>query len=208
MSNYVVTTDFAAKDALTTGNPLKKAKGTELDTELDNIATAISTKEDLANKGTNNGYAGLDGSGKVLVASLPSATDSAIGAVELATTTEANTGTDTNRAVTPAGVKAAIDGYAAGLFPTKAGSGATGTWSISVSGSAASATTAGDADTVDGQHAAAFAAASHSHAGSAITSGTVSASYLPKIGSLSGITIASDPGGTPSGSAGDMFFYY
>lgn len=37
------------------------------------------------------------------------ATESATGVVELATTTEAETGTDTARAVTPAGVKAAID---------------------------------------------------------------------------------------------------
>lgn len=52
------------------------------------------------------------------------------------------------------------------------------------------------------------AAASHSHSGSDITSGTVPAARLPKIGALGGVTIASDPGGTPSGSAGDVFFYY
>lgn len=38
-----------------------------------------------------------------------SATESGAGVVELATTGEATTGTDTTRATTPAGVKAAID---------------------------------------------------------------------------------------------------
>lgn len=46
MSNYTKTTDFAAKDALLTGNPAKLAKGTEVDTEFNNIATAIATKAD------------------------------------------------------------------------------------------------------------------------------------------------------------------
>lgn len=67
MSNYVKTTNFAAKDALASGNPLKVAKGTEINTELDNIATAIATKEDLANKGVANGYVGIDASGNISV---------------------------------------------------------------------------------------------------------------------------------------------
>jgi len=46
-------------------------------------------------------------------ARLPAATDTAQGAVELATTAEALTGTDTTRAVTPAGVKAVADTKAA-----------------------------------------------------------------------------------------------
>lgn len=46
MTNYVKTTNFAAKDALLTGNPAKVAKGTEINTEFDNIATAIATKYD------------------------------------------------------------------------------------------------------------------------------------------------------------------
>lgn len=71
MSNYVVTTDFAAKDALATGNPLKVASGTQVDAELDNIATAIATKEDTANKGQNSGYASLDSSGDVPDTQIP-----------------------------------------------------------------------------------------------------------------------------------------
>lgn len=48
MANYVKTTDFAAKDALVTGNPSKIVKGTEIDSELTAIQTAVATKADLA----------------------------------------------------------------------------------------------------------------------------------------------------------------
>jgi hypothetical protein len=48
VSNYTKATDFAAKDALLSGNPGKVIKGTEIDTEFNNIATAVSTKADLA----------------------------------------------------------------------------------------------------------------------------------------------------------------
>jgi hypothetical protein len=47
MSNYTKSTNFATKDALTSGNPLKIVKGTEINTEFDNIQTAIATKADL-----------------------------------------------------------------------------------------------------------------------------------------------------------------
>jgi hypothetical protein len=48
MSNYTKSTNFATKDALTSGNPLKIVKGTEINTEFDNIQTAVATKADLA----------------------------------------------------------------------------------------------------------------------------------------------------------------
>lgn len=48
MANYVKATDFASKDALTSGDPLKLIKGTEINTEFNNIQTAIATKADLA----------------------------------------------------------------------------------------------------------------------------------------------------------------
>jgi hypothetical protein len=47
MSNYTQTTNFATKDALSSGNPLKIVKGTEINTEFANIATAVATKADL-----------------------------------------------------------------------------------------------------------------------------------------------------------------
>jgi hypothetical protein len=49
MSNYTKSTNFAAKDALASGNAAKIVKGTEIDTEFDNIAVAIATKADSAN---------------------------------------------------------------------------------------------------------------------------------------------------------------
>ena len=48
MSNYTKSTNFATKDALASGNPLKIVKGTEIDTEFNNIATAVATKADTA----------------------------------------------------------------------------------------------------------------------------------------------------------------
>jgi hypothetical protein len=47
MTDYVKSTNFASKDALSTGNPLKIVKGTEIDTEFNNIATSIATKAPL-----------------------------------------------------------------------------------------------------------------------------------------------------------------
>lgn len=46
MSNYTKSTNFASKDSLASGNPLKIVKGTEINTEFDNISTAIATKLD------------------------------------------------------------------------------------------------------------------------------------------------------------------
>ena len=51
MSDYTKATDFASKDALLTGNPSKLVKGTEIDTEFNNIATAVATKYDSADLG-------------------------------------------------------------------------------------------------------------------------------------------------------------
>ena len=47
MTDYVKSTSFASKDALLTGNPLKIVKGTEIDTEFNNIQTSSVTKADL-----------------------------------------------------------------------------------------------------------------------------------------------------------------
>jgi hypothetical protein len=47
MSNYTKATNFTAKDTLPTGNSGKIVKGTEIDTELTAIASAISSKADL-----------------------------------------------------------------------------------------------------------------------------------------------------------------
>jgi hypothetical protein len=48
MTDYTKSTNFASKDSLPSGDPLKIVKGTEINTEFDNIATAVATKADLA----------------------------------------------------------------------------------------------------------------------------------------------------------------
>jgi hypothetical protein len=49
MANYTKSTNFAVKDGLPSGDPQKVVKGTEIDTEFNNIATAIGSKAELSN---------------------------------------------------------------------------------------------------------------------------------------------------------------
>lgn len=44
--NYTKSTNFATKDSLPSGNPLKIVRGTEIDAEFNSIATAIDSKSD------------------------------------------------------------------------------------------------------------------------------------------------------------------
>jgi hypothetical protein len=55
MSNYTKSTNFATKDNLSPGNPLKIVKGTEIDTEFNNIQTAVATKTDNASANITGG---------------------------------------------------------------------------------------------------------------------------------------------------------
>ena len=48
MSNYTKATNFAAKDALISGNPSKVIKGTEVGAEYDAIAVAVNSKSNSA----------------------------------------------------------------------------------------------------------------------------------------------------------------
>ena len=60
MANYTKTTNFAAKDSLPSGSAGKIIKGTEHDTEYNNIAAAIVTKLDAASgSATNLGVIGF-----------------------------------------------------------------------------------------------------------------------------------------------------
>lgn len=52
MTTYTKTTDFLAKDYLITGNPAKKVKGSEIDTEFNNIATADADNLKTSDLGT------------------------------------------------------------------------------------------------------------------------------------------------------------
>lgn len=63
MSNYTKTTNFATKDTLPSGNAAKIVKGTEINTEFDNIATAVATKADtsaLTSKLDTSAYTAAD----------------------------------------------------------------------------------------------------------------------------------------------------
>ena len=50
MADYTKNTDFASKDGLTSGNPLKVVKGVEIDDEFNEIETSIATKADIHNE--------------------------------------------------------------------------------------------------------------------------------------------------------------
>ncbi len=52
MSDYTKSTNFAAKDSLAPGSAAKVVKGTEIDTEFNNIATAIASKINTSDIGT------------------------------------------------------------------------------------------------------------------------------------------------------------
>ena len=121
MTDYVKSTNFTSKDSLPSGNALKIIKGTEFDVEFNNIVTAIGTKADIIS---------------------PTFTGT-----PLAPT--ATAGTNTTQLATTAFVTAADTvavaasaTAAAAAYPTKSGSGATGTWDINITGNAATATTA------------------------------------------------------------------
>lgn len=60
MTNYTKTTDFAAKDSLPSGDSGKIIRGSEFETEFDNIATAVNSKADSANP-TFTGTVTIDG---------------------------------------------------------------------------------------------------------------------------------------------------
>ena len=60
MTNYTKTTDFAAKDSLPSGDSGKIIRGSEFETEFDNIATAVNSKSD-ANNPTFTGTVTIDG---------------------------------------------------------------------------------------------------------------------------------------------------
>ena len=83
--------------------------------DVSGFATTAALTSGLSGKAnTAHTHVAADITSGVFAANrLPVASDTAPGIVELATTAEAETGTDTTRAVTPAGDKAAIDAAAA-----------------------------------------------------------------------------------------------
>jgi hypothetical protein len=90
MVDYVKATNFFVKDSLLVGNPDKIVKGSEIDTEFNNIATAVSSKANYASPNLTG---------------LPTAPTAAIG-------------TNTSQLATTAFVKTALDVAAADIAIT------------------------------------------------------------------------------------------
>jgi hypothetical protein len=111
MTNYTKSTNFATKDTLTSGDPLKIVKGTEINTEFDAISTAIATKADTASP-TFTGTVtiptlSVSGTSTLssLTASKPVFTDSSKGLVSTGTlgADQGGTGVANNAAMTVTG---------------------------------------------------------------------------------------------------------
>lgn len=104
MSDYSRQQDFNAKTGTT-------IFGSEVDSEFDALVTAVNSKVDESREGSASGIATLDGSALIpagisgLATSgggqMPEASATALGAVELANTSEATTLTDALRVITP-----------------------------------------------------------------------------------------------------------
>jgi hypothetical protein len=90
MTDYVKATNFFVKDSLLVGNPDKIVKGSEIDTEFNNIATAVSSKANYASPNLTG---------------LPTAPTAAAG-------------TNTSQLATTAFVKSAVDANSANVAIT------------------------------------------------------------------------------------------
>jgi hypothetical protein len=223
MSDYVrsSSTFFTDKDALDTGHVDKVVRGSEIDAELNEVATAVATKYDSADLASAS-VAKAGASNTVLmtplrVVELLQEGSGTLAPVVDALTLDGTAATFTQRAslasthvtrnIRDANASLALrwresaDTSANYIFARATGSfgsetvttvfsivNSTGVLNFAVMPTVASNTlftTANDgtgsgldADLVDGQHASAFAAASHVHAGEDITSGTVADARL------------------------------
>lgn len=220
MANYLKVTNFAVKDGLTTGDPNKIVKGSEINFEFDAIQTSINGKADLESPV-------FTGAPKAPTAPLGTETTqlastlfvkNAIDAIPSGTTV-GTLGTQDKDAVDITGgtvsglTQLAIDASAQAAtqtsldVPSRTGAGASGTWSINITGSAGSISTAVVNAAIAGSSFGAvgtYARLGHS-GGATIPGAVIAASALSITGAtLSGTWramtyfVAADPvGGTP-----------
>jgi hypothetical protein len=115
------TTTLTKLAAAAVGNVLR-AKGTGtapaweqvvLTTDVTGVLPAANGGTGLSSPGALGNVPRSDGAGAWTSSALASATDTAEGLVELATTAEVQTGTDTTRAITPAGLRGGMIAYTA-----------------------------------------------------------------------------------------------
>lgn len=217
MANYVKTVDFAAKDALPTGNPSKIASGTQVDTELNNIATAIATKEDTANKGVANGYAELNSSGDVPDGQISQSSITQHQASLSIAGSQLTDDTVTNAKLADmaqATVKGRLSGSGTGN-PVDLTAGQL----IDIIETADGSGSGLDADTVDGQHASAFSLSGHTHGQESIFSistavaqaalnGQSIPGYARNISGKGGVTKTLSSSSPSGGSDGDIWYQY
>lgn len=88
MSNYTRTTNFTVKDSLSSGSAAKVVRGSEIDYELDAIATAVTTKLDSSTPSLVN--PAISGAGTTLTGTVTCSSATIAG-----TTTFNNTATGT-----------------------------------------------------------------------------------------------------------------
>lgn len=115
MADYSRQFDFSAKSG-------QVILGSDVDQEFDAVLTAVNSKVDESREGVGSGIAtltvsalvpaGISGNATSGGGQLPEASETNLGAVELATTAEGTTGTDPLRAVTPAVARAIVNAAA------------------------------------------------------------------------------------------------
>lgn len=111
MSDYSRNYDFSAKDLLSTGDPLKKIKGSEVDEEFDDIVTAIASKLEAVGSATAGNVATLTSGGALqdggtLLAALATLASPALTGTP--TTPTAGAGTNTTQIASTAFVQQEI----------------------------------------------------------------------------------------------------
>ena len=96
MSDFTKTTNFTAKDALTTGDPNKVIKGAQFDTEFDAMATSSATKSNKVIGGTTNAVIIQTAGGDLSDGSVAAPSSAIVGLTDSQTLTNKTIDSDNN----------------------------------------------------------------------------------------------------------------